>query len=93
MTETNQEKPPNQKSVSEMTDFLDVPMKITFELGRNNMQVREVLRLKQESLVEIPKSAGENLDIYIDGELIGYGEILDMEGTAGVRLTDFHEKP
>lgn len=92
MTETNQEKLPNQEGASEIKDFLDVPMKITFELGRKNMQVREVLRLKQESLVEIPKSAGENLDIYINGELIGYGEILDIEGTAGIRLTDLYEK-
>jgi len=60
--------------------------------SKPSMKVRDVLLLKQESLIEIPKSAGENLDIYINGKLIGCGEILDMEGNAGIRLTDYHEK-
>jgi len=92
MTEIKAEVIQKQDYRGEMSDFLDVPMKLSFELGRKSMKVRDVLLLKQESLIEIPKSAGENLDIYINGKLIGCGEILDMEGNAGIRLTDYHEK-
>ena len=81
-----------QQQGGDISGFLDVPMKLSFELGRKRMQVRDVLLLKEECLIEIPKSAGENLDVYVNGKLIGYAEILDMEGNAGIRLTDFHDK-
>jgi flagellar motor switch protein FliN/FliY len=77
-----------QQSFDEVSDYIDIPMRITFELGRRNMQVRDILLLRPDSVVEIPKSAGENLDVYVNGKLVGFGEILEMEGKAGVRLTD-----
>jgi len=76
--------------LQEFGDYLDVPMTIHLEIGRRSMKVREILLLKPDSIVEIPKSVGENLDIYVNGRLIGFGEILEMEGKAGIRLTDFH---
>ena len=74
----------------EFSDFLDVPMRITMEVGRRNMKVREILLLKPDSIVEVPKSAGENVDVFINGKLVAFGEILEMEGKSGVRLTDFY---
>jgi flagellar motor switch protein FliN/FliY len=75
--------------LEEFSGYLDVPMSITLELGRRSMKVREILQLKPESIVDVPKSAGENIDIYINGRLVAFGEILELEGKAGVRLTDF----
>jgi flagellar motor switch protein FliN len=75
--------------LQEFADYLDVPMRITLEVGRRSMHVREILLLKPESIVEVGKSAGENIDVYINGKLVAFGEILDMENRAGVRLTDF----
>ncbi len=77
-----------QQTLEEVAHFLDVPMKVVIQLGQRNMRVREVLQLKPESIVDIPKSAGENVDIYINGKLIAFGEVLQMEGSAGVRITD-----
>jgi flagellar motor switch protein FliN/FliY len=54
------------------------------------MKVRELLLLRPDSLLELPKSAGENVDIFINGRLVGYGEVLEMEGSAGIRLTDIY---
>jgi flagellar motor switch protein FliN len=65
-------------------------MKITVQLGKRSMTIREILQLKANSIVELSKSAGENVDITVNGKLIAYGEVLDMEGSAGIRLTDFH---
>ena len=75
--------------LEEFSGYLDVSMSITLELGRRSMKVREILQLKPESIVDVPKSAGENIDIYINGRLVAFGEILELEGKAGVRLTDF----
>jgi len=79
-----------QKILEEVHQFLDVPMKITIQLGNRSMTIREILQLKGHSIVELPKSAGENVDILLNGRLLGYGEVLDMEGNAGIRMTDFH---
>ena len=79
-----------QQIVEEMRQLLDVPLKITIQLGHRTMKVREILQLQQSSIVELPKSAGENIDIYINGKLVAFGEMLEMEGSAGIRLTDFH---
>ena len=75
--------------MNEFSEFLDVPMQIKLEVGRRNMKVREILLLKPESIVEIAKSAGENIDVFINGRLVAFGEILDMENKAEIRLTDF----
>ena len=76
--------------LEEFSGVLDVPMRVTLEVGRRSMQVREILLLKPESIVEIPKSAGENIGVYVNGKLIAFGEILAMDSKTGVRLTDFN---
>jgi flagellar motor switch protein FliN len=78
------------KVLEEVQHFADIPMNITVRLGKCSMTIREILQLKKNSIVELPKSAGENVDIIVNGTLTAYGEVLDMEGSAGIRLTDFH---
>ena len=75
--------------LEEFSGYLDVPMSITLEIGRRSMRVREILQLRPASIVDVPKSAGENIDIYINGRLVASGEILELEGKTGIRLTDF----
>jgi flagellar motor switch protein FliN len=75
--------------LGEFSEYHDVPMRITLEVGRRSMKVREILLLRPESIVEVAKSAGENIDVYINGKLVAFGEILEMETKTGVRLTDF----
>ena len=80
-----------QKALEEVRRFLDVPIRITIKLGGRTMMIREVLQLQKNSIVELSKSAGENVDIYVNGQLLGYGEVLEIEGATGVRLTDFQQ--
>jgi flagellar motor switch protein FliN/FliY len=85
-------RPANDGGAGVMEEFstvLEIPMRVTFEVGRKSMQVREVLQLKPDSVIEVGKSAGENIDVYVNGKLVAFGEILEMENRAGVRLTDF----
>jgi flagellar motor switch protein FliN/FliY len=66
-------------------------VEIEIELDRRIMTAREILRLEQGSVIETVRSAGENIDIYIGGVLCGSGEIVVIESTLGVRITDFRE--
>ena len=77
-----------QQMVEESARFLNVPMKVAIQLGQRSMKVREILQLRPNSIVELPRSAGENVDILINGRLLACGEVLEIEGNAGVRLTD-----
>lgn len=79
-----------EKTMGELHHFLDVPMKITIQLGTCNMKVRDILQLQPSSIVDLPKSAGENVDILVNGRLIAFGEVMELEGSMGIRLTDLN---
>lgn len=76
----------------ELVHLADVPIEIEVELGRKIMSVAEILNLNSDSVIRMPRSAGENIDILVAGTLIGYGEIVIIEDTVGVRITDFNHQ-
>ena len=75
----------------EIRAFGDIPVEIEVELDRRVMSTREVLDLAEGSVIGTTRSAGENIDIYIGGVLCGSGEIVVIENTLGVRITDFRD--
>lgn len=75
----------------EETSFLaDVPLRIEVELDRKVMTLAQILELDSGSVVRMTRSAGENIDILVGGTLVGFGEIVIIEETVGVRMTDFN---
>jgi flagellar motor switch protein FliN len=78
------------KAMEDLHHFLDVPMKITIQLANRIMKVRDILQLQPSSIVDLPKSAGENVDILINERLIAFGEVMELEGSTGIRLTDLY---
>ena len=75
--------------MEEIAGFADVPIDIEAELDRRILTVRQILELEPGSLIGMKRSAGENIDLYVGGTLIGCGEIVVVENTLGVRITDF----
>jgi flagellar motor switch protein FliN/FliY len=73
----------------ETAHIQDVPLEIKVEIDRRMMKIRDILELQPGSVVEMRRSAGENIDIYIGKKLIGYGEIVIIENSMGIRITDF----
>lgn len=67
---------------------LDIPVKMTVELGRTKMTIKELLRLSQGSIVTLEGLAGEPLDILINGYLIAQGEVVVVSDKFGIRITD-----
>ncbi len=68
----------------------DVAIEVEVELDRKQLTVREVLELEAGTVLKMTRSAGENIDVLIGGSLVGFGEIVLVEDTIAVRITDFN---
>jgi len=80
----------SDKALQELRYFWDVPLRVSIQLGTRTMKVRDILQLQPCSIIELPRSAGENVDILMNDRLIAFGEIVELEGSTGIRLTDFN---
>ena len=78
-------------ALEEIGHLSDVPIAVEIELARKTMPLRDILALIVGSVIKMPRSAGENIDILAGGALIGSGEIVVIEDTVAVRITDFRE--
>ncbi len=67
---------------------LDVPLKVTVELGRTKLLVNDLLQLGQGSVIELDKMAGEPMEIFVNDKLVAMGEVVVVNEKFGVRLTD-----
>jgi len=68
--------------------ILDIPLEVTAELGRTKMQINNLLKLGQGSVVELTKFAGEPMEIFANRKLIARGEVVVVNEKYGVRLTE-----
>ncbi|MED4602691.1 flagellar motor switch protein FliN, partial [Paenibacillus validus] len=82
---------PPQLSPAEDTNLnllLDIPLKVTVELGRTHKVIKDILELSQGSIIELDKLAGEPVDILVNNKLIAKGEVVVIDENFGVRVTD-----
>ncbi|MBX3039451.1 MAG: flagellar motor switch protein FliN [Bdellovibrionaceae bacterium] len=68
--------------------ILDIPLRVTVELGRTKMPVSELLNLTQGSVIELSKLAGEPMEVLVNDKLIARGEAVVVNEKFGIRLTD-----
>lgn len=68
--------------------LLDIPLEITIELGRTKMLINDLLKLGQGSVIELPKEAGDNLEILANNRLIAKGDVVVVNKKYGIRLTE-----
>lgn len=74
----------------EVAHIRNVPIEIEVQLDSRQMKLSEILALEEGSVIEMRRSAGENIDIFIGKRLAAFGEIVIIETTMGVRITDFN---
>ncbi|MEN6548397.1 MAG: flagellar motor switch protein FliN [Armatimonadia bacterium] len=92
----NQEVPAlaaGRPDLANLAAMLDVPLRITVELGRAELPLAEVLALKPGSVVELDRFPGEPLDLYANGRLVARGEIIVLNDIFGFRITDILMSP
>jgi len=68
--------------------LMDVPLQISVELGRTTKKIREILEFGQGSIIELDKLAGDPVDILVNGKVIAKGEVVVIDESFGVRITD-----
>jgi flagellar motor switch protein FliN/FliY len=68
--------------------LLDVSLRVSVELGRTDLTIKEVLALGPGSVIELDKLAGEPVDILVNDRLIAKGEVVVVDENFGVRVTD-----
>ncbi len=68
--------------------ILDIPVKLTVEVGGTEIAIRNLLQLSQGSVLELSRVAGEPLDVKVNGTLIAHGEVVVVNDHYGIRLTD-----
>ncbi len=78
----------NKLKVQNLDFILDIPLKVTVELGRTTVIIKELLQLGQGSVLELDKLAGEPLEILVNGKLVAKGEVVVVNEKFGIRLTD-----
>jgi flagellar motor switch protein FliN/FliY len=76
----------------EVAYVADIPMHVTVELDHITMRIRDILALSEGSVIKTRRAAGENINILIGGAPVGSGEVVIIEETVGVRITDFTEE-
>lgn len=76
--------------LEEVDHIATVPIEVEVQLDRRWMKLSEILALEEGSIIEMDRSAGENIDIFIGRKLAAFGEIVIIESTMGVRITDFN---
>ncbi|HVW85388.1 MAG TPA: FliM/FliN family flagellar motor switch protein, partial [Bryobacteraceae bacterium] len=59
-------------------------------LDQRSMKLSEIISLEEGSIIEMQRSAGDNIDVYIGSRLAAFGEIVIIENIMGVRITDFN---
>ena len=66
----------------------DVGVKLTVEIGSTQLSLRELLALGETSVIELDRDANELLDVFVNGTLIGRGEVVTVGEKFGVRMTE-----
>ena len=77
---------------NEKLDFLkDLQLNVYIELGRTQMQIKEILELERGYVIEVDKLASEPVDIYVNNKKIAEGEVVVIDKHFGIRITNLNE--
>ena len=68
--------------------IMDVPLRLSVEIGSARLPVRDVLALSKGSVVELDRTNGEPADVYVNDRLIARGELTVQEDRVAVRITE-----
>lgn len=67
---------------------LDIPLQLSVEVGRARLCVKDVLKLAKGSVVELDRSTGDPADVYVNGRLVGRGDLVVVEDRLSVKIVE-----
>ena len=72
----------------DLAPVFDIPLRISIEVGRLRLRVRDLARLGPGSVIELKKPAGEPFDICINGMPVARGDVIIVEQSTGIRIVE-----
>ncbi|MDE7253313.1 MAG: flagellar motor switch phosphatase FliY [Acetatifactor sp.] len=82
---------PNMAAISGQENIgliMDVPLEVTVELGRTSKSISEILDFSPGTIIELDRIAGEPIDVLVNGKFVAKGEVVVIEESFGVRVTE-----
>ncbi|MCG8418210.1 MAG: flagellar motor switch protein FliN [Proteobacteria bacterium] len=79
---------PRNHTAADLEAVFDVPVKVSAVLGRARMEVSDLLKLGEGTVVELDRKIGEAIDIYVNNRLVARGEVVLVEERLGVTMTE-----
>lgn len=67
---------------------LDIPVDVSLRVGSTDISIRDLVSLVEGSVIALDRSAGEPMDVLVNGTLVAHGEIVIVDDQYGIRLTD-----
>lgn len=83
----------NEANIEKWHHFLDINIPISIEIGRTKMTLEAILALEPESIIQLPRSTGEGVDIIVGDRYIGSGEIVTIEEHSAIRIKELVSAP
>lgn len=80
--------PGEDQGLKNLDVVLDIPVRLSMEVGGTSISIRNLLSLTKGSVVELSRAAGEPLDVLVNGTLIAHGEVVVVDDKYGIRLLD-----
>ena len=68
--------------------IMDVPLEVSVELGRTSKSIADILEFSPGKIIELDKLAGEPIDVLVNGKYVAKGEVVVIEESFGVRITE-----
>jgi flagellar motor switch protein FliN/FliY len=78
----------NNDSELTLEALYDVPVQVSVVLGRTTMQLSNILKLGRGAVIELERSVGEPIDVYVNNKIVAKGEIVVVDNKIGVTLTE-----
>lgn len=79
---------PDTKDQTGLDFVLDIPLRVSVELGRTRILVQDLIKLHKGSVIELSKLAGEPLEVLVNDRVMAKGEVIVVNEKFGIRLTD-----
>lgn len=81
------------KNSTDKLEFLkDLQLSVYIELGRTQMQIKDILELERGYVIELDKLASEPVDIFVNNKKIAEGEVVVIDKHFGIRITHLNEE-
>ena len=80
--------PEHDLSWMDYSGILDMEVEFVADLGETNITVSEILKLEKGSIIDLKKPAGESVESYVNGRILGKGEVMVYEKNLAIRINE-----